>query len=85
MFRLFDEKVDGAKEEIQLNSFSDVTKHLRHMTNRRMITEVQQLYAMRANSGSDKCKYGVTIKLVAAECANRGEVTQHKCVDLFDD
>ena len=55
------------------------------MTKHRMIIEVQKLYAMKTTSGGDKRKYGVTVKLVAAECTNRGEVTNNRCVDLFDD
>ena len=83
--RLIDKKDDGAKEEITLNSFSDVTAQTRHMTQHRMITESQKLYAMKNTSGGEKRKYGITVKLVAAECTNRGEVTNNRCIDLFDD
>jgi hypothetical protein len=85
LFRLFDKKDDGTKEEIVLNSFSDATKHVRYMTKHRMILEVQKLYAMKTTSGGEKRKYGVTVKLVAAECTNRSEITNNRCVDLFDD
>ena len=85
VFRLIDKKDDGSKEEITLNSFSDVTAHVRYMTKHRMITEAQQLYAMKTTSGGEKRKYGITVKLVAAECTNRGEITNNRCVDLFDD
>jgi len=85
LFRLFDKKNDGTKEEITLNSFSDVTANMRYMTKHRMIIEVQKIYAMKTTSGGEKRKYGVTVKLVAAECTNRGEVTNNRCVDLFDD
>ena len=85
MLRLIDKKNDGTKEEITLHSFSDVTANMRYMTKHRMITEVQKLYAMKTTSGGDKRKYGVTVKLVAAECTNRSEVTNNRCFDLFDD
>ena len=41
LFRLTDKKNDGTKEEIPLNSFSDVTVHTRYMAKHRMIAEVQ--------------------------------------------
>ena len=86
LFRLLDKKDDGGTtQEIQLNNFSDVTKHMRYMTKHRMIIEVQKLYAMKTNSGGDKRKYGVTVRLVAAECSNRAEVTNNKCIMFFDD
>jgi hypothetical protein len=85
LFRLIDKKNDGTKEEIPLNSFSDATVHMRYMTKHRMIIEVQKLYAMKTTSGGEKRKYGITVKLVAAECTNRGEITNNRCVDLFDD
>ena len=85
LFRLIDKKNDGTKEEILLSSFSDATVQMRYMTKHRMITEVQKLYAMKTTSGGEKRKYGITVKLVAAECTNRGEITNNRCVDLFDD
>ena len=56
-----------------------------HETKHRTIAELQKLYAMKTNSGGEKRKYGITVKLVAAECANRGEVTNNRCVHVFDD
>ena len=85
LFRLIDRQDDGTKLEIPLNTFSDATKHMRYMTKHRMILEVQKLYAMKTNSGGDKRKYGITVKLVAAECTNRAEITNNRCIDLFDD
>ena len=85
LFRLIDKKNDGTKEEILLSSFSDVTAHTRYMTKHRMITEVQKLYAMKTTSGGEKRNYGITVKLVAAECTKRSEVTNNRCIDLFDD
>ena len=40
---------------------------------------------MKTTSGGEKRKYGITVKLVAAECTNRNEVTNNRCIDLFDD
>jgi hypothetical protein len=85
LFRLIDRNDDVTKEKIQLKSFSDATKHMRYMTKHRMVLEVQKLYAMRTNSGGDKGKYGITVKLVAAECTDRAEITNNRCVDLSDD
>ena len=85
LFRLIDKKNDGTKEEILPSSFCDATVHMRYMTKHRMIIEVQKLYAMKTTSGGEKRKYGITVKLVAAECTNRGEITNNRCVDLFDD
>ena len=86
LFRLLDKKDDGGvTQEIPLNNFSDVTKHMRYMTKHRMIIDVQKLYAMKTSPGGDKRKYGVTVRLVAAECTNRAEVTNNKCILFFDD
>ena len=86
LFRLINKRdEDGTAQEIPLNSFDDVTKHMRYQTKHRMIIEVQKLYAMKTNSGGDKRKYGVTVRLVAAECSNRAEVTNNKCIMFFDD
>ncbi len=71
-FRLFDRKDDGSKEDIQLDKFGDAVKHMRHMAKHRVILETRMIYAMKTNSGGDKRKYGVTVKLVAAECTNKG-------------
>ena len=44
LFRLLDKKDDdGTTQEIPLNNFSDVTKHVLYMTKHRMIIEVQKL------------------------------------------
>jgi hypothetical protein len=84
LFRLFDRKEDGTKTEIPLESFSDATKRVRCMTKHRTIIEVQKIYAMKTSAGSDARKYGVTVKLVAAECTTK-EITNNPCIDLFDD
>ncbi len=53
---------------------------MRYMTKHRMITEVQKLYAMKTTSGGDNRKYGDTAKLVAAECTNRADITNNRCI-----
>ena len=85
LFRLIEKKEDDTKTEIHLNSFSDVTKHMRYLTKHRMILEVQKIYAMKNSSGGEKRKYGVTVKLVATECTNQSERSNNKCVEFFDD
>jgi hypothetical protein len=85
LFRLIEKKEDGTKTELPLTCFGDVTKHMRFLTKHRMILEVQKVYAMKTASGGDKRKYGVNIKLVAAECTNKSERSNNKCVDFFDD
>jgi hypothetical protein len=85
LFRLFDRKDDGAPEEIPLCSFRDVTQHMRYLTKHRVIFELQKIYAMKNGSGSEKRKYGLTLKMVVVECTNKHDVTNNKCVDLFDD
>ena len=85
LFRLTDKKNDGTTKEIPLTSFSDATVHVRYMTKHRVIIEAQKLYAMKTTSGGEKRKYGITVKLVAAECTNRCEITNNRCIDLFDD
>jgi len=85
LFRLFERKADGFKDEIPLLCFGDVTQHMRFLTKHRMILEVQKVYAMKTAAGSEKRKYGVNIKLVAAECTNKPERSNNKCIDFFDD
>ena len=85
-FRIIDKPKEGKKTEVELNSFDDVTQHMRYMTEHRMIIQVQKIYAMKTASGGDKRKYGVTLKLVAAECTNKESTTSRDKfnVDFFD-
>lgn len=85
LFRLFDRKDDCPPEEITLCSFCDVTKHMRYLTKHRTIFELQKIYAMKNGSGGDKRKYGLSLKMVAVECTNKHDITNNKCIDLFDD
>ena len=84
LFRLFDKKGDQ-KEEIELVTFKDVVEHMRFLTKHRMIVQFQKLYAMKTSSGSEKRKYGITLKLVAVECTNKPGHSTEKNSDLFID
>ncbi len=85
MFRLFDKNNNGDKSEIELKSFNDVCKHMRYMTKHGMIIQIQKLYAMKTASGGDRRKYGLTVKLIAAECSNAESCVNDKSDDLFHD
>ena len=47
----------------------------------RAVAEVQKLYVIKTTYGSDQRDYGIIVKLVAAECANRCEAANARCVD----
>ena len=83
-FRLINKKLDGEKETVDLQSFSDVVKHMRFLTKHRMILDFQKMYAMKNSSGKEKRKYGVSVRLVTVECTNKEERV-NRCVIEFDD
>jgi len=84
-FRLINKKPNGEREELALTDFGDVVKHMKFLTKHRMILEFHKLYAMKTSSGKDKRKYGLTVKLLLAECTNKNEERVNRCVIAFDD
>ena len=62
-------KVDGARDLVGVEKLSDITEHIKYLTKVRFIINVDRLYLMK-NQAGDKKKYGVCIKIVAAECEN---------------
>lgn len=84
-FRLVNKKPNGEREELALTDFGDVVKHMKFLTKHRMILEIHKLYAMKTSSGKDKRKYGLTVKLLLAECTNKNEERVNRCVIAFDD
>ena len=83
-FRLINKKLNGEKETVDMQNFSDVVKHMRFLTKHRMILDFQKMYAMKNSSGKEKRKYGVSVRLVAVECTNKEERV-NRCVIEFDD
>jgi hypothetical protein len=69
-FKLYD-KSSGTRKEVQLNAFDDVLQHMRFLTKHRMTIQFSKLYAMKTASGGEKRKYGIILKAVAVECANK--------------
>ena len=62
-------KVDGARNLVGVEKLNDITEHIKYLTKVRFIINIDRLYLMK-NLGGDKKKYGVCIKIVAAECEN---------------
>ena len=62
-------KVDGVRDLVSVEKLSDITEHIKYLTKVRFIINVDRMYLMK-NQGADKRKYGICIKIVAAECEN---------------
>ena len=54
---------------MSVEKLSDITEHIKYLTKVRFIINVDRMYLMK-NQGADKRKYGICIKIVAAECEN---------------
>jgi len=77
---------DGKREKIELNSFEDVLQHFKYMSKHRFVVRFQKMYAMKtAMGGSNKKKYGIVLKLMCAECANKPARNLDRHEDLFLD
>ena len=79
------EKKDGVRTEVALNEFKEALQYIRYLTKHRTVNQFCKLYAMQTSSGSEKKKYGITLKAVAIECTNKSVPKFNPCVVLFDD
>ena len=86
MFALFERK-NGKREKIDMASFEDMLDYIKYRNKLRFVISFSKLYAMKTSNGSDKKKYGITLKI------NCVEVTQNNSIkskvnndrDIFDD
>ena len=62
-------KEDGVRKLVTVEKLDDITEHLKYLTKARFIINIDRLYLMKIQNG-DKKKYGICIKIVAAECEN---------------
>ena len=71
-----------------MDTFSDALKHMRFMTKHRFVIHLNRLYAMKNQpSSNEKWKYGMVLKLAAAECTSQTPAVgrnANPCVGLFD-
>jgi hypothetical protein len=58
---------DGARQPVVLETFDDVLRLLKFMNKLRFIISFNKIYAMNTKSGSDKKKYGITMKATTIE------------------
>ena len=62
-------KIDGVRELVSVEKINDISDHIKYLTKVRFIINIDRVYLMKSQ-GLDKKKYGVCIKIVAAECEN---------------
>ncbi len=65
------DKSNGNRDTIQLNSFKDLTDHIKFMSKHRMVLHINRLYSMKNQAGGEKRRYGIALKLAAMECSNK--------------
>ena len=61
----------GAREQLEINNFLDLVKHVRYMSKVKMIISFSKLYAMKTSSGGEKRKYGIVLKATHIEVQNK--------------
>jgi len=60
-FALFERK-DGKRMKVELNSFDDMLNYIKFRSKLRFIVSFSKIYAMKTKSGTEKKKYGITLK-----------------------
>ena len=55
---------------VNVESFKDMTDHIKYLTKVRFIICLDRLYLMKSQ-GTSKQKYGVFLKILIAECENK--------------
>jgi hypothetical protein len=66
------EKMEGDKKvatrtKIEMTCFEDMVEHIKYMSKLRFIISFNKIYAMKTKSGSEKKKYGITLKATHVE------------------
>jgi hypothetical protein len=66
IFSLFENK-DGKRTKIELTSFDDMLNYIKFRSKLRFIISFSKIYAMKTKSGTEKKKYGITLKATHVE------------------
>ena len=83
--RVFD-KSEGEKKQVALESFKDLTVHMRFLTKHRFVIHISRLYCMKIQAGGEERTYGIGLKLAAVECTNKiKKMGNPQGQDLFED
>ena len=84
--RLYNKSENG-REVVATDKFKDITDHMKYLTKVRFVVITHRLYVLKTQI-ADKKRYGICIKLIAAECENKVkkqlERTDTNFVDFFD-
>ena len=84
--RLYNKSENG-REVVAIDKFKDITDHMKYLTKVRFVAIIHRLCVMKTQI-ADKKRYGICIKIIAAECENKVkkqlERTDTNLVDFFD-
>ena len=85
-FSIF-EKIDKSRNKVELNSFDDVLQYIKYRSKLRFIIRFSKMYAMKTSSGSEKKKYGITLKAIQIEVQKSKSSKQENMIleDAFID
>ena len=77
-------KEGGKREEIKLDDFDDVVRHVKYLSKLKMIVTFSKLYAMKMSLNDEKKKYGIILKATHIEVSNKNLSNKiDKDADLF--
>lgn len=77
-FSIFEKDKDGKRTKIELNTFDDVINIIRYRSKLRFIISFSKLYAMKTASGTEKKKYGITLKATHIEIQKKDSINKMK-------
>jgi hypothetical protein len=81
-FSIF-EKIDKSRNKVELNNFDDVLQYIKYRSKLRFIIRFSKMYAMKTSSGSEKKKYGITLKAIQIE-VQRSKSSKQESMTLED-
>ena len=78
------DKSNGNRDTIKLNSFKDLTDHIKLMSKHRMALHINRLYSMKNQAGGEERRYGIALKLAAMECTNKTRKQERTDSHFYD-
>ena len=78
MFSIFEKDKDGKRTKIELNTFDEVISIIKYRSKLRFIISFSKLYAMKTASGTEKKKYGITLKATHIEVLKKETINKLK-------
>ncbi len=78
------DKSSGERDAVKVNGFKDLTEHIRFMTKHRMVIHMSRLYSRKNQAGCEKRRYGIALKLAAAECATKTRKLERADSHFYD-